>query len=122
MLGSRWLWRQAATLVGAAWVRSSFTNRFWNRSCGYHVGCVPLDGFHPKTPGLSGAVLVRRLQMLCPVCENVVSRLGAWRIASGQIYCSEFCAEADQAEHAESQSALDEQGRTSRIATDGCPA
>jgi hypothetical protein len=60
--------------------------------------------------------------MLCPVCENLVSRFGAWRIASGQIYCSEFCAEADHPEHAESQFALHEQERASRISSDGCPA
>jgi hypothetical protein len=45
--------------------------------------------------------------MLCPVCDNVINRFGAW-LASGQIYCSEFCAEADHPEPEQSRPVLHE--------------
>lgn len=36
--------------------------------------------------------------MLCALCRQHVSRFGAWKSASGKMYCSEFCAEAETIE------------------------
>jgi hypothetical protein len=36
--------------------------------------------------------------MQCPVCQNSISRFGAWRSSTGVIYCSEFCAEVESFE------------------------
>jgi hypothetical protein len=36
--------------------------------------------------------------MRCPVCQNSISRFGAWRSSTGVIYCSEFCAEVESFE------------------------
>ena len=38
--------------------------------------------------------------MLCVLCRQRISRFGAWKSASGKMYCSEFCAEAETIEPA----------------------
>jgi hypothetical protein len=38
--------------------------------------------------------------MLCALCRQHISRFGAWKSASGDMYCSEFCAEAEAIEPA----------------------
>lgn len=38
--------------------------------------------------------------MLCALCRQRVSRFGAWKSASGKMYCSEFCAEVEPVEPA----------------------
>jgi hypothetical protein len=38
--------------------------------------------------------------MFCALCGQRISRFGAWKSASGNMYCSEFCAEAETIEPA----------------------
>jgi hypothetical protein len=38
--------------------------------------------------------------MLCALCSQRISRFGAWKCASGKMYCSEFCAEVETIEPA----------------------
>jgi hypothetical protein len=38
--------------------------------------------------------------MLCTLCRQRISRFGAWKSASGNMYCSEFCAEVETIEPA----------------------
>jgi hypothetical protein len=38
--------------------------------------------------------------MLCAVCRQRINRFGAWKSASGNMYCSEFCAEVETIETA----------------------
>lgn len=33
--------------------------------------------------------------MQCPLCRSRLNPLNAWRSSSGQLYCSEFCAEIE---------------------------
>ena len=68
-------------------LKADARNRF-QRCCG------PLAPHEPEPHKTMSVICpMEALKMLCPFCRNEIDRSGAWRNSTGQLYCSEFCAE-----------------------------